>query len=599
MLVTLRTQLSLVLSVLLATSIGATGAILIYESARDGRAELFAQRQLLAENRAFALRDNFLILENELDRLSRLPQIDPSDNNPLPEALLLDNAHRNSTLYTAVLYLSASGDCLEAVPAESGYRNRNFADRPWFSATRAHLSGPQFYPTDEPLVGRTLKIVQPIVRGGSFAGALVGVISLGRDDLITPPLRDGLPQLTEVTLVDNDGRIIFPRVYRAEPGSGWATAIEHATQESSGALRALAHGEDSLFAFASVGASTGYSVVFRWPWRSLVGNLRRQAITLVWILVVGIVVAAAMGLLLAAALTRPLATLGELAVRIGRGEYPPPTAPAPSRSDEIGSLARAFDHMGSSLRERDRALSEAAAKLEQRVDERTRELRAAQNALVEAERFATMGKTSAAIAHELKNAMGGLGMAVDLILQDPNRPGVERLRRQVLAEVTRLRDVTDALLSFSRAPRISPAKDDLSSIVRRAVAMLADTIADRGAEVSLELPPELLLSCDGHKVQGVVMNLVKNAVEAGRHVTVAARVVNGEAVLEIGDDGAGLSEACRKHLFEPFYTEKPNGTGLGLPTSQRFVEAHGGTIEVGTAAAGGALLRVRLPRGDA
>jgi len=598
--VNLRTKLSLVLSILLALSIGATGAILIYESAVHNRTELLAKHQLLAENRAFALRDNFGILENELERLSRLPQIDLSDNNPLPEAQLLDSAHKNSVLYpTAVLAVSPTGECAWSVPETSGYRNQNLFDRPWFQAARADLRGPQIYATDEPGVGRTIKIVQPVVRRARFAGALVGVIALGQDNLITPSLRVGLPPLTDGVLVDNEGRIIYPQAYRADPSSGWAQAITSAAEGAAGTLRASAHGEDSLFAFAPVGAGTNYALVFRWPWWSLNSDLRKQVWALGLVLTFGIILAAAAGLVLSAALTRPLEALAQTARRIGQGDYPQKSnRPRADRSDEIGALVRAFDRMGDSLRQRDNELLEAAAKLEQRVEERTRELRAAQAALVDAERFAAMGKTAAAIAHELKNSMGGLGMAVELILQDPmNRTRVERLRTQVLAEVARLRDVTDALLSFSRAPRLERSQQDLAAIVRSAVGMLGDVITDRGAEVTVDASVPLPVECDGHKMQSVVMNLVKNAVEAGHKVTVRAAAQDGAALIEIADDGPGLSEPAQAHLFEPFFTTKPNGTGLGLPTSHRFVEAHGGSIEVGRASdLGGALFRVRLPR---
>ena len=93
--------------------------------------------------------------------------------------------------------------------------------------------------------------------------------------------------------------------------------------------------------------------------------------------------------------------------------------------------------------------------LEQRVRDRTAKLVATQEALVDAERFAAMGKTSAAIAHEMKNTLNGLGMAVELIAEDPaNRARVARLRPQVVDEIARLRDVVDSLLSFSRSPRI-------------------------------------------------------------------------------------------------------------------------------------------------
>jgi len=253
--------------------------------------------------------------------------------------------------------------------------------------------------------------------------------------------------------------------------------------------------------------------------------------------------------------------------------------------------------MERSIQKRDHELREAAGLLEQRVRDRTKQLVATQAALVEAERFAAMGKTSAAIAHELKNTLNGLGMAVDLIVQDPgNQARVARLRPQVVGEIARLRDVVDSLLSFSRSPRIERAPADLSEVVGRAVQLLGELIADRGASVVVDALPALPARVDAHKVQGVLVNLIKNAVEAGRRVSVTLSAADGHAVIEVADDGPGLSEEAHRHLFEPFFTTKPNGTGLGLPTSRRFVEAHGGTIEAGVSPAlGGALFRVRLP----
>jgi signal transduction histidine kinase len=264
----------------------------------------------------------------------------------------------------------------------------------------------------------------------------------------------------------------------------------------------------------------------------------------------------------------------------------------------VSALVAAFEHMEASIRQRDQEVREGAALLEQRVRERTAQLSAAQQALVEAERFAAMGKTSAAIAHELKNALNGLGMAVDLVAEDPsNRARMDRLRPQIAHEIARLRDVVDSLLSFSRSPRIDRSPADLTAVVRRARAVLDDLIIERGAVVDIEAPPELPAVCDAHKMEGVVVNLVKNAVEAAHTVRVSARLRDGEAVVEVADDGPGLSADARQHLFEPFFTTKPNGTGLGLPTSRRYVEAHGGSIEAGASPElGGALFRVTIPR---
>ena len=130
----------------------------------------------------------------------------------------------------------------------------------------------------------------------------------------------------------------------------------------------------------------------------------------------------------------------------------------------------------------------------------------------------------------------------------------------------------------------------------RAAELLADLAAERGAAVRVSAPATLAVWCDAHKIQGVLVNLIKNAVEAGKNVSVTVAASAGEAVVEVADDGPGLSAEARAHLFEPFFTTKPNGTGLGLPTSRRFVEAHGGRIEASTSPElGGALFRVRIP----
>ena len=203
-------------------------------------------------------------------------------------------------------------------------------------------------------------------------------------------------------------------------------------------------------------------MVFSWPWRTLTENLEQQGLALGGILLFGLVLALIAGVLLAGYLTRPLQALAAGAIRIARGELVPRAERPRARTEEVATLLGAFEDMEKSIRQRDQELRDAAALLEERVRERTRELLATQAALVDAERFAAMGKTSAAIAHELKNSLNGLGMAVELIAYEPtNEARVARLRPQVVGEIARLRDVIDSLLSFSRSPRIQRASADL------------------------------------------------------------------------------------------------------------------------------------------
>ena len=569
------------------------------------RRELTTEYQLFAENRAFALRDNFEILEDELKRLALLPEMNPADPDLLQEEQILAGAHAHSVLYnTAVLLLDRAGRCVRSGPLGSAFRGESFGVRPWFQAVRGGEAGPLFRITDEPALGQTLKIVQPVVRSGRFVGALVGVIALAEDNLISPTFQENLPRDTDAALIDEDadfgtpGRVIYPPGRpRVMGGSSWAEAIAGASHGTSGTLVGDVNGQKALFAYAPVGGGTRYAVVFCWPWRTLTANIEQQGATLGGILLLGIVVATIAGVLLSLYLSRPLQALADGAIRIARGERVPAlNTPRPAGTEEISTLLGAFEQMEQSIQKRDHELREAAALLEQRVHDRTQELVATQAALVEAERFAAMGKTSAAIAHELKNALNGLGMAVDLIAQDPaNSARVARLRPQVVGEIARLRDVVDSLLSFSRSPRIVRAPADLSAVVARAAEAVNDLVIDRGVNLTVNAPPTLPVRCDAHKIQGVMVNLIKNAVEAGRAVTVTVGAHDGEAAIEVSDDGPGLSKEARAHLFEPFFTTKPNGTGLGLPTSRRFVEAHGGAIEVGPAGQGGAVFRVRLP----
>jgi signal transduction histidine kinase len=587
-------------------AIGLAGGTAIYQSARNMRHELTTEYQLFAENRAFALRDNFEILEDELKRLALSPQVNLNDDNLVPEQQLLSGAHQNSVLYnTAVLLLSADGTCVGSVPDREEYRRQSFGDRAWFKEARAGKEAPTFPPifraTDEPDIGRTIKIIQPIVRDGLFTGALVGMIALGEANLITPALHDNLPRSTDAMLIDEAGRIIYPpgRVL-ASSGSDWERAVRAAATGATGTVTGEANGQEALFAYSPVRAATKFSVVFAWPWTALNADLRQQVWTLAGILVFGFVLAVIAGLTLSAYLAGPLHALGESAIRIARGERLPTMRPAfPGRTEEVRALVAAFEHMETSIRQRDDELRDAAALLEHRVRDRTQKLVATQEALVDAERFAAMGKTSAAIAHEIKNTLNGLGMAVELIVADPsNGARVARLRPQVAGEIARLRDVVDSLLSFSRSPRIELGSADLVPVISEARALLADLTADRGTTVTIDTPPDLPLYCDSHKMKGVLVNLIKNAIEAARNVRVSGAVEDSHVVLEVADDGPGLTDDVRKHLFEPFFTTKPNGTGLGLPTSQRYVEAHGGTLEAGTgpSSLGGALFRIRLPR---
>jgi two-component system sensor histidine kinase HydH len=206
------------------------------------------------------------------------------------------------------------------------------------------------------------------------------------------------------------------------------------------------------------------------------------------------------------------------------------------------------------------------------------------------------------MAHELKNSLGGISMSVDLILQQ-NPGGSLRVRHQLHDEIRRLGEVTNSLLDFAREPRLEPAERDLNRIVRRSGDMLSEVLAEQSATLRLDLAQdggELHVRCDAAKLEGVIINLIKNAAEAvGRtgapgEVVVRTRADGDETIVDVEDNGPGIADEARAHLFEPFFSTKPSGTGLGLATARRIVEAHGGCIEALAREGGGARFRITL-----
>jgi signal transduction histidine kinase len=243
-----------------------------------------------------------------------------------------------------------------------------------------------------------------------------------------------------------------------------------------------------------------------------------------------------------------------------------------------------------------------------------------ERALSRSEQLAAMGRTTAAIAHELKNALNGLSVAVDLVAFGTAPPDkAAGIRGQIRSEMERLRRITDDLTFFSGPARLELAPMDLLDLLHRVPAVLADRIVDEAITVDLDMPGGddaaggLQVRGDAHRLLGVFVNLAHNAIDAMRPVTfnapewpgqeerpgrlrISTRAVNGSALIEFADNGAGIAPEIRATMYEPFVTTKRTGTGLGLAIARKVVEAHGGRISAHPADGGGTVFRIELPR---
>ncbi|HQN07881.1 MAG TPA: ATP-binding protein [Thermoanaerobaculia bacterium] len=314
--------------------------------------------------------------------------------------------------------------------------------------------------------------------------------------------------------------------------------------------------------------------------------------------------------------TTPLTRLSEATRQVAEMKLDRPIAL--TSSEELEALASSFNEMRRRLALAMEELNELTRGLEEKVDERTEQLKVAQQKLMQADRLASLGQLSASVAHEINNPLSGvlnLSMLMQRILKDDGVPkGREaefrRYLEQVVAETARTGRIVSDLLAFSRRGTPVRSETDLNVIVGRTLSLVSHKLKLMNVEVECALDAALpRVEADSSQLQQVVMNLVLNAGEATRrkgagHLRVSTRAtaLKKEVVLEVRDDGEGMPPELKERIFEPFFTTKDEGkgVGLGLAVVYGIVQAHDGDIEVESAPGEGTLFRVTLPvRGEA
>jgi signal transduction histidine kinase len=207
-------------------------------------------------------------------------------------------------------------------------------------------------------------------------------------------------------------------------------------------------------------------------------------------------------------------------------------------------------------------------------------------------RLAILGEQTATVVHEIRNPLA----TVLMLIENIERCGgvvarLEPMLRAVREEVARADRMLWELLAYVGAPVLVKGQVDLGAICASAARSLGATAAP------LELRVEhVVVDADFDKLREVVINLLRNALDACERLVACRVASDGEAaLLEIDNDGAAIPPATLARIFEPFFTTKARGTGLGLPLVRRLVEAHGGSVEIRSAEGVGTRVTVRLP----
>jgi signal transduction histidine kinase len=223
----------------------------------------------------------------------------------------------------------------------------------------------------------------------------------------------------------------------------------------------------------------------------------------------------------------------------------------------------------------------------------------AEDAVRRSDRLAALGQLSAGLAHELRNPLGTMKASAEMLARNVSAENAvaREMAGFISTEVDRTNSLITRFLQFARPLKLQPEKADLAQTLDRAVALVEREV--QGVAIYKNYEPEIPpFPFDAELLERVFYNLVLNAVQAtqpGGAVTVKSRAMGGMVEIAVIDRGAGIDLKQRDSIFNPFFTTKPQGVGLGLAIVSKIVDEHGGKITVDSEPGKGSVFHVLLP----
>jgi signal transduction histidine kinase len=477
--------------------------------------------------------------------------------------------------YYQIRYIDPSGQEMIKVKREPG--ETTLIDQhsaPYFIEARKaakddlHVSKMVYSSTDRRHVIRWAKAVYSGLR------ELIGVVVIDIDhDQIINIVRDiRIGTLGYAFLIDDLGRVVAhhhfePMTYQlgTYPHKSIEETVLEMMEGGSGWKYYHFEGERKIAAYAPI-PILKWSLAVTLP----VTELRREALAIrtnvIQTVFITLVLAAAGVFILSYFLLRPVRYLVDGTNRIAAGDLKH-VIPVQS-SDELGELTGAFNRMVKNLSQM-------------------------QHELVQSEKLISLGQLSAGVAHEVRNPLNAIkGAIVYLQRRRADDPVVKKYTRLVFKEIERLSKFVTEFLYFARQSELKPVPIDLNRMVVLVQYLFEKQAVECGVQFRNRLQTQLpMAAADPNQMEQVLVNVLVNAMDAlpnGGEIVFTSSLIRNRpfdkdvraVLLTIKDNGMGIAKDQLKHIFDPFYSTKDDGTGLGLPISLGIVENHGGKIHI-------------------
>ena len=313
-------------------------------------------------------------------------------------------------------------------------------------------------------------------------------------------------------------------------------------------------------------------------------EIRKTRLALVLIGVTGFLLGMVGATLLARRVSRPIKKLMEGTVRVSKGDFSHPIII--ESADELGNLATSFNAMSARLMATREQIEEAHKKL------------------IQAEKLASIGKLSATIAHEIRNPLTSVKLNIQKILEDDRLGDLEKEHLAITQEgIGQIEKFIKELLNFTRVSGLQLEHFSVAQIIEESIKMINDCFRQKKIVIERRIDeglPDVLV--DGDKMRQVFLNVLRNACEAvveggkvGLSVSAAGDTRPRKIRVRISDNGCGIPEKDWEVIFDPFYSTKASGFGLGLANARKIIEQHKGAIRVVKKRGSGTAFEILIP----